>query len=252
MVEREAVQLIPLDKTAARTLTFEQAMPGGQGSYFWWSRDGLRMTSMRKQNKVNAQLVTWDLVTGKRTTMTEFSDEVGEIDCSPDGKSVLLGYDTGFWQVRRLDDLAAAALESESAAHVSTVRAVAFSADSRHFATGGWDGSIKIWSAEGALQQTLYGSEWPLHVLQFSQDGQYLTSIGRDSTTRLWSLKTGRPQLTVETSGPNSVLLLTADGRIFGSSPAQLDRAFLGLVEKSSGAVEIVDHSALVVDQART
>ncbi len=76
VVEPKAIQVIPLDGTPVQLLRFENVLPGGQGNSVWWSNDGTRITSMRKQNKPNQQVVTWNLATGKQTTMTDFSDEI--------------------------------------------------------------------------------------------------------------------------------------------------------------------------------
>ena len=225
------------------TLAFEKPIAGGEGNAVWWSRNGKRMTSMRKEDKEHVQVVAWDLVTGQRTTMTDFSDEFGAVDCSSDGKRLLIGFDLGFWQVRRLDDPSAPPLESEPAAHISTVRAVAFSDDGHRFATGGWDGLIKIWSSEGGLQQTLDGNDWPVHGLTWTADGEHLISLARDRTTLLWSLKTGRPVMRLEADAAGNVTLITQDGRIFGPSTDQLDHDFWALIEKPSGEMQTVGYA---------
>ena len=144
--------------------------------------------------------------------------------------------------MRRLDDLKASPIESDPAVHFQTIRSVAFSQDGRRFATGGWDGLIKIWSAEGVYQQTLYGNEWPIHLLMWSPDGQSLASVARDRTTQLASLKTGKPKLRFETTNDGSATLLTADGRLFGPSPEQLNRLFEGLIAQPSGQMEILSY----------
>jgi WD40 repeat protein len=248
VVERDAIQVFPLDGAPAKTFAYERPMSGGWLSNFWWANDGLRMTSIRKDGHDPCQLVTWHLRTGLRTTITKFPDELSAIDCSPDGKLVVLGFDNGFWQLRRLDDLSNTLFESESAAHVMTIRSAAFANDGRKFATGGWDGVIKVWSSDGTLLQTLHGNDWPVHMLKWSADGQRLISVSRDRTTLLWSLKTGRPELSFEISD-GAVSILTRDGRIFGPSPGLLNQEFVGLVEKPSGEMEIVGYSEFLALQ---
>jgi hypothetical protein len=242
--EQNAVQLIPLDGTPPQVLRNEKVLPGSWSIDCWWSTDGLRLTWFRRVGH-DFQLATRHLQTGQRATLGEFPDEVTAIDCSPDGNLALIGFDNGFWQLRRLDNLAAPLIESEPAIHLGTIRSVAFSNDSRRFATGGWDGLIKIWTCDGKLEQTLYGNDWPVYIVKWNSDGRRLTSVSRDHTTILWSLKTGRPELTFKTSG-GRVQLLTRDGRIFGPSPAQLDEEFLGLVEKPSRQMELVNYSDLI------
>jgi len=243
VVESDAVQMITLDGTAAKSVPVAKSNPGGWGANMWLSNDSLWLTTMRKGGKLDGQILTFNLRTGARTLLEKFGDEFTSVDCSPDGKFVALGFDTGFWQVRRLDDPAAAPLESLPAVHLLTIRSIAFSPDGRRFATGGWDGWIKIWSSEGTLLQTLYGNAWPVHVLTWSTDGQRLLSVARDHTTQLWSLQTGRPQLRFETARQRELTLITEDGRIFGPSTRQLDEEFWALIEKPTGDMEIVGYA---------
>jgi WD40 repeat protein len=242
VVEREAVQMIPLDGTAAKSIPVANSNAGGWGANVWLSQDGLWLTTMRKGGKTDGQIATTNLRSGARKLLDKFGDEFTSVDCSPDGKFAAIGFDTGFWQVRRLDDPAAAPLESLPAVHFSTIRSIAFSPDGRRFATGGWEGWIKIWSSEGKLQQTLYGHDWPVHVLTWSTDGQRLLSVGRDHTTLLWSLATGRPQLRFETARQGDLTLITEDGRIFGPATRHLDEEFCTLIEKPTGDMETVDY----------
>jgi WD40 repeat protein len=241
VVARNAVDVIPVDGTAVKTLPFDNPASGGEGNGFWWSLDGLRLTSLRKREKATTQLVTWDLGSGKQDKITGFDDEVASFDCSPDGTRFLIGCDTGVWQLLRLDNLKSTPVEALG--HVSAVRSAAFSHDGRRFATGGWDALIKVWSTDGKVQQTLFGNAWPVHGLAWSTDGKRLTSIERDRTQRLYSLETGRPELTIETAVDGGVMLMTADGRIFGRRPEQLDATFVALLEKPSGGMEIVEYT---------
>ena len=237
------MQVVPLDGTPMKTFVFKNSNPGGWGANFWWSSDGLRMTTMRKRGESDSQILAWNLKTGVRTRLDKFGDEISAVDSSPDGKAVAIGYDTGFWQVRRLDDAAATPLESEPAVHLSTIRSIAFAPDGRRFATGGWEGWIKIWSSEGTLLKTLHGNDWPVHVLSWSTDGQRLLSVARDGTTLLWSLQTDKPVLRLETARDQQLKLITEDGRIFGPPPQRLDREFWALVEKPSGEMETVGYA---------
>jgi len=243
VVEQDAVQIFSRDSSPAEKVAFEKLGRGGQGSLFWWSEDGARMTSMRKRSKLDSQLATWRLHAGKPTTITKFPDEVSAIDCSPDGRQVVMGFDAGYWQLLRLDDLEAAPVESDGAAHVALVRAAAFSHDSRHFATGGWDGVIKIWSKDGTHEKSLFGNTLPLHFLTWSPDRKRITSVQRDNSTRLWSLESGRTELTFEPFGDENTILITADGRIVGAPADKLDQEFVALLEKPSGEMEIISYT---------
>ena len=73
--------------------------------------------------------------------------------------------------------------------HTSWVYALAFSADGRRLATGGWDGSVMTWDvASGRSLSTLVGHEGIVMAVAFSPDGQTLASTGYDQTVRTWNL----------------------------------------------------------------
>ncbi|MBN79462.1 MAG: hypothetical protein CMJ70_04920 [Planctomycetaceae bacterium] len=69
---------------------------------------------------------------------------------------------------------------------------VAYSADGRHLAGGGWDKYIKIWDATtGEEKRTLPGHSSVVMAVQFSPDGKRLASGGRDNMLKLWDVTTG-------------------------------------------------------------
>jgi WD40 repeat protein len=75
---------------------------------------------------------------------------------------------------------------------------VAFSADSRHLATGGEGASVMIWNARsGALEHTLPGHTGDVFALAFSPDGRWLATAGEDTTVRIWNARSWAIQHTL-------------------------------------------------------
>lgn len=87
----------------------------------------------------------------------------------------------------------AASWTIESRRHRGALFSLAVSPDGRHGATGGIDGTIRIWDLEnGQLVRAFVGHDSYVYGLSWSPNGNVLASAGSfDDTVRLWDLQKG-------------------------------------------------------------
>jgi WD40 repeat protein len=83
-------------------------------------------------------------------------------------------------------------LRSALRGHTGPVYGVALSADGGRLASGGLDGTVRLWQVTGAqLLATLGGHAGPVNSVALKADGRLLASGGRDGTVRMWEASTG-------------------------------------------------------------
>jgi WD40 repeat protein len=80
------------------------------------------------------------------------------------------------------------------------VTTVAFAADNKTLASGGWDGFVRLWDATtGEELRQIFAHKAMVTTVVFSQDGKTLASRGGiDGTVRLWDPATGNKRRTFD------------------------------------------------------
>ena len=126
---------------------------------------------------------------------TEPIESIVSMVLSPDGRYLALGSWSGqisFWLV--LDEKPLLTVMG----HSRMVWALAFSQDSMHLASGGYDHSVRLWEVKGERGEfsgqclrTLQGHHKWVRVITFSPDGTLLASAGDDETVRIWDVRDG-------------------------------------------------------------
>jgi WD40 repeat protein len=134
---------------------------------------------------------------------------------SPDG-NLLAGTghnDGGVW----LWDARSGNLKQEIKAHDAPT-AVAFSPDSKTLATGGYDGTLKLWdvSTGGAPRRTLdYAYSSDVAAIAFSPDGKLVAGggSGPDGEVKVWDAQTGELKFDLHADGVANSLAFSPDSK---------------------------------------
>jgi WD40 repeat protein/serine/threonine protein kinase len=107
----------------------------------------------------------------------------------------------------------------ETRGHRGAVKVTAYSADSRRLASGGEDGTVRIWEPiSGRLLRVLVGHARGLSSVAWSPDAKVLASGGEDNAVRLWESDSGRLLYTLEGhTGPVRQLSWSPNGKTLAS-----------------------------------
>jgi serine/threonine protein kinase/Tol biopolymer transport system component len=158
----------------------------------------------------------WDAETGELKHKLEGNRSgMDSLAFSPDG-SLLAGTghtDGGVW----LWDARSGQLKQEIKAHDEPT-AVAFSPDSKTLATGGYDGTLKLWdtTSGGAPRRSLdYAFSSVVDSIAFSPDGSLVACGGNgpDGEVKVWDARTGDLKLDLKAGSVANSINFSPDGK---------------------------------------
>jgi WD40 repeat protein len=219
-------------------ISIEFGMPFNQ---FWVSPDYERAAASRQISTEGRVLKIWS-AGGAASKDVSLSKDLDALDCSPDVKWSAVGHDSGIWELMRLDDPSVPRQE-ELASVAGSCMAAIFAPDGRRFATGGWDGLIKIWRIDGTLERTLCeGDNYPLYRIWWSADGKHILSGSREGSLYRWSTEDGRLESFLTRTLSEKLLHISHDGRIAENDRSVAADELNALLEQPDGSMRIVDY----------
>ena len=144
--------------------------------------------------------------------LTNHGDSVWSVAFAPDGKTLASGGDDGtvrLWCVDTRQSLCEPLtghrppdrrdllrrFDSKSPKALAHVRSVAFAPDGKILASGGNDGTVRLWNVDTCqpLGEPLTGHRDTVRSVAFAPDGKTLASGGDDRAARLWDIDTRQP-----------------------------------------------------------
>jgi WD40 repeat protein/beta-lactamase regulating signal transducer with metallopeptidase domain len=153
--------------------------------------DGRSLATAGKDKTVKL----WNLTTRRQTARATLKGDltpVWSVAYSPDGKTLAVADgppDTP--GTVTLWDVASRKVTAPLDGHERGVATVVFAPDGKTFASGSWDGTIRIWDTETREARHVLSGLSGVTELAFSSDGRLLASAGEGDVVTLWDVATG-------------------------------------------------------------
>jgi WD40 repeat protein len=173
-------------------------------------------------------VVVWDVTSKDVTNSFAVSHSPTDIAFSPDG-SLLAVAETGYHPTRSkrffgpcdvsLWNLRTGKRTFTLKGNRRDAHCVSFSTDGKSVASGGKDGSIRIWDVNSGRQLNTWPTGSAVADIVYMPDGKFIASIGDAGDVQLWQVKTGKIERTLGFSGRKGIsLACSSDGALIASA----------------------------------
>jgi WD40 repeat protein len=197
----------------------------------------------------------WDVGTGEAVRSLAAADEVGTVAFSPDGRTLAaaVGKSQQPGQVVRWEVASGRPLGTLPG-HDSDIFALAFAADGKMLATGGYDRTIRLWDpATGKELRKIGPLPTPVYQLVFTSDGRRLIGRLAENRLRFWDPTTGQEALVPDApDGVVSAVAYAPTGKFLATASIRTvwvwDSATAQLLAKLQGHEATVSDLALSAD----
>lgn len=152
-------------------------------------QDGTRVVAGDNDNRV----IEWDVKSGQiiDETAGDLHGSITAVAYVPASKAILVGSTDGSLRTWESGQLSSASSRTFVTAGSAAVLAVAASRDGRWIASVDSDHEIRIWTADGHLQQTIAGPPTTASALAFSPDGRQLAVAAADAAVHVYDWARG-------------------------------------------------------------
>ena len=130
--------------------------------------------------------------------------------------------------------------------HQGPVYALDFSPDGQTLATGGDDGTVRLWDlSTRQVRATLKGHKGPVWSVRCARVGELLISGSDDGTVKVWDSSTARQQSSFEHSRPIRCVALAGDG-LRAAAAGSDGRVSIWNLSGEQGRLTLLGHSGTV------
>ena len=198
-----------------------------------YAPDGNTIATARKQDNT---VYLWDTATGKSKGTLERigKGSVQSFVYTPDGNTIATAGGSEE-NVVQLWDAQTGAHKKTFTGHTKRVNSVAYSSDGKIIASGGADGTVRLWEIATGKQKVVLGrTGWidflfpwlnpPVNSVAYSSDGNTVVTTSWDHKLRLWDTRTTKLKaiLTGHT-GPVDAVVYSPDGKTIAAAAGLKD-----------------------------
>jgi WD40 repeat protein len=164
-----------------------------------FSPDGTRVATTGNDSTVKVWTFSEDFLSPD-LTLTGHSERASDVDFSPDGERLISSsYHDG--TVRIWDVSPDGGVEPIFYPHGAGLSSGAISPEGSRLATGGMDGTAKIWDAATGEELYILPSDSWIWKVAYSPDGETLATTDNESVVKLWNAENGQ-ELSIITDLP--------------------------------------------------
>ncbi len=160
--------------------------------------------------------------------------QVWSVDWSPDGRRIAsAGMTARLWQA---DGTPGPVWRGDWGG----VQCIAWGPDSHRYATGSRHGTVRLWEVPMTPGPVMKAQGDHIDSLAWTPDGRSLASASNDSTIVVWDTGTAEPEWTAVLLPNRQSVTFSAAGQILHGDPDVIEENLIYLVEKPSGAMELL------------
>ena len=165
----------------------------------------------------------WNLRTGHARVFKSEAAGLASISFSPVARIVVTGESHLGRAALHLRDLDAGDQPRLLGHCDGRITSLAFSPDGKHFVSGSWDETVRLWNVKTGQVRVLGKNCSRVNCVAFSRSGEHIAACSLDGRIRIWNVQTAKCRTIGECHGINSATF-AADGKslIAGSQDGTL------------------------------
>jgi len=164
----------------------------------------------------SSEVQLWDVATGRTEFQGQHDGMVTAVALGPDGQFAAAGGAvSNVAEVWRLSDgdIAFRAVHPSLRSRRSRIDAVSFSSDGSYLATGGGDGTTRLWDLRDGHEVSTVTHGAPILDIAFGPESQRIATAGLDKIVRLWDVRTGQAMEVLRHFDRLAAVRFSPDGR---------------------------------------